>query len=37
MGEVVLPAVAPAVAGAILKASGARIDAMPFPNGLFAR
>jgi isoquinoline 1-oxidoreductase beta subunit len=37
VGEVVLAPVAPAVAGAILKASGARIDAMPFPSDLFAR
>ena len=37
VGDVVLAPVAPAVAGAILKASGARIDAMPFPNDLFAR
>jgi isoquinoline 1-oxidoreductase subunit beta len=37
VGEVVLAPVAPAMAGAILNASGARIDAMPFPNDLFAR
>ena len=37
VGEVVLAPVAPAVAGAILKASGVRIDGMPFPNDLFAR
>jgi len=34
VGEVVLAPVAPAVAGAILKASGARIDAMPFAYDL---
>jgi CO/xanthine dehydrogenase Mo-binding subunit len=32
-----LAPVAPAVAGAILQASGARIDQMPFPGELFAR
>jgi len=37
VGEVVLAPVAPAVAGAILQASGRRIDAMPFPDDLFAR
>ena len=37
VGEVVLAPVAPAVAGAILQASGKRIDAMPFPSELFAR
>ena len=37
VGEVVLAPVAPAVAGAILHASGTRIDAMPFPDELFAR
>ncbi len=37
VGEVVLAPVAPAVAGAMLQASGTRIDAMPFPSELFAR
>ena len=37
VGEVMLAPVAPAVAGAILQASGTRIDRMPFPNDLFAR
>lgn len=37
VGEVVLAPVAPAVAGAILQASGPRIDRMPFPRELFAR
>jgi isoquinoline 1-oxidoreductase subunit beta len=37
VGEVVLAPVAPAVAGAVLQASGRRIDAMPFPADLFAR
>jgi isoquinoline 1-oxidoreductase beta subunit len=37
VGEVMLAPVAPAVAGAILQASGTRIDRMPFPDDLFAR
>ena len=35
VGEVMLAPVAPAVAGAILQASGPRIDRMPFPDALF--
>lgn len=37
VGEVALAPVAPAVAGAVLRASGTRIDSMPFPAELFAR